>query len=176
MDQGKSFDQLVEEGQAAERRGQRAQARERYELALHHLGTEADGHRASAVLRWIARTYQVDADMDSALDCIAAAIAVAEAWGDEAAAGHAINIEAVVRWQQGDLDEAERLYLVARARALRAHDAKLAAMTAQNLGVIANIRGDLDEARRHYEASLAEYRSLGLAKDVCVALNNLGLL
>ncbi|AHG89111.1 diguanylate cyclase [Gemmatirosa kalamazoonensis] len=176
MDQGKSFDQLVEEGQAAERRGQRAQARERYELALHHLGTEADGHRASAVLRWIARTYQVDADMDSALDCIAAAIAVAEAWGDEAAAGHAINIEAVVRWQQGDLDEAERLYLVARARALRAADAKLAAMTAQNLGVIANIRGDFDEARKRYEASLNEYRALGLTKDVCVALNNLGLL
>jgi diguanylate cyclase (GGDEF)-like protein/putative nucleotidyltransferase with HDIG domain len=167
---------LVEEGQAAERRGQPAEARGYYERSLRKLASAADGRRASAVLRWIARTHQVEADMDAALDCLAAAVAVAEAWGDDSAAGSAINIEAVVRWQQGDLDEAERLYLSARGRALRAGDAKLAAITAQNLGVIANIRGDLDEARRHYEASLAEYRALGLAKDVCVALNNLGLL
>lgn len=175
-DEARTCDQLIEEGQAAERRGQRARARECYERALGRLDGEADGRRASDVLRWIARSYQVDAEMDAALDCVAAALAVAEAWGDEAAAGRAINVEAVVRWQQGDLDEAERLYLTARARALRAGDAKLAAMTAQNLGVIANIRGDLPEARRHYEASLEEYRALGLTKDVCVALNNLGLL
>ena len=49
-------------------------------------------------------------------------------------------------------------------------------MIGQNLGVIANIRGDLDVALRYYEASLASYRSLGLANDVCVALNNLGKL
>ncbi|HEX3159738.1 MAG TPA: diguanylate cyclase [Gemmatimonadaceae bacterium] len=173
---GPTAEQLIEEGQAAERHGQRARARECYEDALRRLSGESGGRRASAVLRWIARTYQGDAEMDAALDCLAAAVAVAEAWGDESAAGSAINVEAVVRWQQGDLDEAERLYRTARARAMRAGDAKLAAMTAQNLGVIANVRGDLDEARRRYEASLHEYRALGLAKDICVALNNLGLL
>jgi diguanylate cyclase (GGDEF)-like protein/putative nucleotidyltransferase with HDIG domain len=85
-------------------------------------------------------------------------------------------MQAIVRWQSGDLDEAERLYLKARARAVRAGDAKLAAMTSQNLGVIATVRGDHTEARRHYEDSLSEYRALGLPKDVSVALNNLGLL
>jgi hypothetical protein len=124
----------------------------------------------------VARTYQMDGDADAALDCLEAALAVAEAWGDEAAAGHAVNLQAIVHWQTGRLDDAERLYLLARTRALRAGDARLAAMTAQNLGVLANIRGDFEEAQRHYEASLAEYRTLGLTRDVAYGLNNLGLL
>ena len=175
-DGGMSSDALVEHAKASERLGQHAEARRAYEQALHRMRGVADGRRASAILRWIARTHLTEGDRDTALECLEASIAVADAWDDDAAAGSAINVEAVIRWQLGELDEAERLYLNARARALKAGDAKLAAMTAQNLGVIANVRGDTDEARRHYEASLGEYRTLGLAKDVCVALNNLGLL
>ncbi len=136
----------------------------------------ATARQAGAILREIARAHHAEGDGDAALDCIEAAIAVAEAWADEAAAGHALNVQAVVYWQRGNLDEAERLYMTARTRALRAGDAKLAAMTAQNLGVLANIRGEYSVAQRHYEASLEEYRSLGLAEDVSYALNNLGLL
>src|SRR6476661_6075738 len=154
-----SCDALVALGQHAERQGQQAEARRCFEKALHVL-TEDDARRSATILRWIARTHVTEGDKDAALDCLAASVAIADLWGDDAAAGSAINVEAVVRWQLGDLDEAERLYLTARARALKAGDAKLAAMTAQNLGVIANVRGDTDEARRHYEASLAEYRSL----------------
>ena len=171
-----TVDELLADGQAAEQRGHRTEARECYERALHDLGRQDGASRASTILRWIARTHLGDVQMDEALDCLTAALAVAEACGDEKAAGSAINMEAVVRWQLGELDEAERLYLAARARALHAGDAKLAAMTAQNLGVIASIRGDSQQAQRQYEASLAEYRTLGLAKDVGVALNNLGLL
>jgi diguanylate cyclase (GGDEF)-like protein/putative nucleotidyltransferase with HDIG domain len=171
-----SCEALLEAGQAAERQGQRAEARARYQEALGSLRIEADGQRASMIMRWIARTHVGDAQMDAALECLGAAVAIANACGDEGAAGSAINIQAVVHWQLGDLDEAERLYLTARTCALRAGDAKLAAMTAQNLGVIANVRGDLAEARQHYEASLEEYRALGSAKDMIGALNNLGLL
>ncbi|WP_411279048.1 diguanylate cyclase [Gemmatimonas sp.] len=171
-----TVEQLIAEGQAAEKVGNRTEARRCFERALYRIRDSTDGARASTILRWIARTYLGDVQMDAALDCLAAAVAVAEQWGDEAAAGSALNVEAVIRWQLGEIDEAERLYLVARSYALRAGDAKLAAMTAQNLGVIANVRGDTDEAQRHYEASLGEYRALGLAKDVSVALNNLGLL
>jgi len=144
--------------------------------ALMAVRTTDDARQGSTICRWIARTCVGDADLVEALDWLHVAVALAEAWGDEAAAGSAINVQAVVHWQMGALDEAERLYLTARARALKAGDTKLAAMTAQNLGVIANVRGDLVEARRHYEASLREYRALGLPKDVAVALNNLGLL
>jgi putative nucleotidyltransferase with HDIG domain len=174
---GATAAELIATAQAEERNGRRGAAREAYEQALYRLADadEARAHASSAV-RWIARTYQMDGDADAALDCLEAALAVAEAWGDEAAAGHAVNLQAIVHWQTGRLDDAERLYLLARTRALRAGDARLAAMTAQNLGVLANIRGDFEEAQRHYEASLAEYRTLGLTRDVAYGLNNLGLL
>ena len=173
---GRSAGDWLAEGQAAERQAQREQARAAYERALYAMRGAEDATQASATLRWIARTHLEDADYEAAWDCLEAALAVAEASGDGAGSGHAINIQAVVRWRQGDLDDAERLYLNARGRALQAGDAKLAAMTAQNLGVLASIRGDRGVALQHYEASLADYRALGLLRDVCVALNNLGLL
>ena len=103
------------------------------------------------------------------------ALAAAQVAGSEADAGHAINIRAVIHWQQGQLDEAEAGYHEARALALRAEERELAAMTAQNLGVIFSIRGDLRETLTHYEASLAEYRALGKVQHVWGLLNNLGL-
>ena len=172
----RTFGELVTEAQAIEQGGQRAEARALYERALGRIRSEADARRASDVLRWIARTYQVDADAEAALDCLEAARAVADAWGDDAAAGHAINVEAVLRWHQGDLDVAEELFQRAREHAQRAGDGSLAAMTTLNRGVIANIRGDFDEARRRYEASLLEYRALGESRYVYFALNNLGML
>jgi diguanylate cyclase (GGDEF)-like protein/putative nucleotidyltransferase with HDIG domain len=172
----RSADALTQAGQIAERAGRRDEARELYERALYALRDPADGPRAGTLLRWIARTMQGDADPSAARDVLELALAIAEACGDEAGAGHATNVQAVSYWQQGDLDVAERLFLAARERAQRVGDVKLAAMTSQNLGVLANIRGHLDEARQYYEAGLAHYRALGLASDVCIALNNLGML
>lgn len=171
-----TYASLIEEAQLAERRGQRDQARRLYDAALSRLGEAASGSEGSAILRWIARTHQVDGNAEVALECAEAALAIAEANEDLASIGHATNLKAIVRWQQGLIDEAQQLFMSARENALRAGEAKLAAMTAQNLGVLANLRGDFELARRHYEASLADYRMLGLSHDVCVALNNLGLL
>ena len=170
------FETLLDEAQEAELQGRTGEARDLYELALRRLHDAGSGARASDILRWIARSYRADGDLELALEYAEAALAVAEAHGDAGAAGHATNLQAIIHWQQGDLDEAERLYMLARERALEAGEAKLAAMTSQNLGVVANVRGDLEQAARHYEASLEAYRALGLATDVCVALNNLGLL
>ena len=171
-----TFDDLVTLAQDEERAGHREAARAAYEQALFRARTTQDAARLSSVIRWIARTHHIDGNADAARDCLEAALAIAELWNDDASAGHAINVQAVVSWQRGDLDDAERLYLLARSRAIHAGDAKLAAMTAQNLGVLANIRGDFKVAEQQYTASLAEYRSLGLTTDVCVALNNIGLL
>jgi putative nucleotidyltransferase with HDIG domain len=49
-------------------------------------------------------------------------------------------------------------------------------MTAQNRGVIANVRGDLMRALSHYEESLVAYRQLALSREVCGVLNNVGML
>ena len=168
--------QLIAVAEEEARNGRFTAARLAYERALTRLDETEPDITASAILREIARAHHAEGDGEAALDSIEAAIAAADARGDEADAGQALNVQAVVLWQRGDLDEAERLYLVSRARALRAGDAKLAATTAQNLGVLANIRGEYAVAQRHYEASLAEYRSLGLTEDVSYALNNLGLL
>jgi putative nucleotidyltransferase with HDIG domain len=170
------YAELVDEAKLAERQGRRADARRLYEEALTRVREAHHPRESASLIRWIARTHHQDGNLDAALDCLEASLAIAEAHGDVAALGHAINVQATVRWQQGHLDEAESLYERARVNALRAGDASLAAMTAQNLGVIANIRGDFDTALHHYEASLAAYRTLGLPNDVMVALNNLGLL
>lgn len=165
----------IEAARAAERVGQHAVAREQFENALRSLPAGDAAPTATTILRWIAGSHFAEANHAAAEDCVTAAVATAEAWGDELAVGYAINMLGMFRWQQGDLDEAARLYNDARERAVHSGDAKLAAVTAQNLGVIANIRGEFTRALEFYQASLADYRVMGLQRDVCVALNNCGM-
>jgi diguanylate cyclase (GGDEF)-like protein/putative nucleotidyltransferase with HDIG domain len=170
------FRELCDEGQRLERDGQNGAARATYEQALRMLEPGLGGASATTVLRWIARTWQADAAFDEALACLEAAYAAAEAEGDERAIGHAQNLHAIVWWRLGGLDEARDLYLKAREGALSHGDQLLAAMTAQNLGVIAAIRGDQDQALTYYDSALREYRQLEMHRDACIALNNRGLL
>jgi diguanylate cyclase (GGDEF)-like protein len=171
-----SVETLIQQAQLAEREGRRDDARSLYERALYSLKRAQDGKLASSLLRWIGRTYQLDANADAALDCLEAAIAVAEQTNDGEAVGHAINVQAIVHQQQGDLDRAEALYLEARSHAIDSGETRLAAMTAQNLGVISAVRGDLERTLRYYRTSLVSYRTLGVPKDVLGALNNMGML
>ena len=167
---------LIDRAQLAERQGRTQEARALYEQALSQLRAPEEAPIAASLLRWIGITYGVELNLEAAFDCLEAALAVAEALGDEAAVGHAVNVQGLLNYKMGRLEEAERLYLKARESARRAGEAKLAAMTSQNLGVIANIRGELEQALWHYEASLADYRALGLTKYMCITLNNLGML
>ena len=166
---------LTERGQGLERGGQLGSARQLYEAALHD-GTATTPSDAAQLLRFVARTYLQEAVYSAAIDCANAALAVADCMQDEGARGHAVNILAIVEWKQGNLDEARRLYLTARESAHRSGDARLAAMTASNLGVISNVRGDEDEARQHYESALTHAREAGLADLAITVLINLGLL
>ena len=101
-----SVDVLIQQAQIAEREGRRDDARSLYERALYSLKRAHDGRVASSLLRWVGRTYQLDADVDAALDCLEAAIAVGELTGDAAAIGHALNVQGNVEQQQGRLDQA----------------------------------------------------------------------
>jgi diguanylate cyclase (GGDEF)-like protein/putative nucleotidyltransferase with HDIG domain len=167
---------LIEAGQAAERSGHRSEARENFESALYSLQGPESGNQAAALLRWIGRSYMMDANSEAALDCAEAALAVAQAHGDRAAEGHAINLKAAIYWAQSDLDAAESLFREARTCALGAQEKALVAMTSANLGTIANIRGDLPEALHHYSVGIEHYRALGRLSDVVVVLNNMGRL
>lgn len=174
--QSLAWDALVESAHSLARAGRRADARAAYELALARLPEAGDSAVASSLARWVARTWQVDADHDVALDCIEAAEAIALAFRDQVAYGHALNVRAIVSWQRGELDEAQRLYSQCLDIALRESDAHLAATASQNLGIIANVRGDLDQALHHYCASLEGYRALGHTRDISTVQNNLGRL
>lgn len=157
-----------------ERQSRRDEARAIYESLLYR--PDADGNvSASTIARWIARTYLADARHEEARDCIELSLVLAELAGDNAAIGHSTNQLAVLHWHLGDLDAAKRLYLSAREHATRSDDASLVAMTSTNLGVVASVRGDHEQALRYFESSIREYRLLGMSRDVCIALNNVGL-
>lgn len=166
---------LLERARMAESGGQRAVARHLYEQALRaRRGTLAAPHVHAALLG-IARAFQLDGNSDAALDCLEVVHAVAAPAGDDAALGAVLNMRAVIDWQRGRLDDAERTYVAAQQHGARAGDHRLVAMVAQNRGVIAAIRGEFSRALDHYRESLAGYRSLGRHREACGVLNNVGM-
>ncbi|MEO8563510.1 MAG: HD domain-containing phosphohydrolase [bacterium] len=166
---------VMQRGQTLEREGRHAEARAIYARALDD-GIPSGPTGVAQLMRWIARTHIQESRFESARDHARAALVVSERARDEAGRGHAENVLAIVEWRLGNLDEAERLYQRAHACALAAGEARLAAMTASNLGVIASVRGDDVEARRYFETALASARLGGLADQAIAALVNLGLL
>jgi diguanylate cyclase (GGDEF)-like protein/putative nucleotidyltransferase with HDIG domain len=165
---------LIDEGRALDKLGRRREARERYERALEALDPPAPSI-ASMLLRWIARTHEIDADYGAAASCAERAVALAEEEGDRNALGHALNVLAAVRWRQGDLDEAERLFHEALQRGTSTTDPRLQVDVMTNLGSLAKIRGDFREALRCYEEALAHGRLHSLLDNILGTLNNLGI-
>ena len=165
---------LIDEGRALDKLGRRREAREKYEQALQALDPPAPSI-ASMLLRWIARTHEIDADYAAAASCAERAVALAEEAGDRNALGHALNVLAAVRWRQGDLDEAERLFHEALQRGTSTTDPRLQVDVMTNLGSLAKIRGDFREALRYYEEALAHGRLHSLLDNILGTLNNLGI-
>jgi len=165
---------LIDEAEKSDRAGQREIARRRYETALYLL-RDGDGALASAIVRRVARSYIDEGQLDAALDCLAAALAIAEARNEPAGIAHAMNWMANTQVLRGDVDDGERLYAVALAHATDARDGQLRAMISQNLGILASYRGDLSAALDHYAASLVTYRTAGLREHLGALLNNMGL-
>lgn len=165
---------LVEEAERSERAGQREIARRRYETAMYLL-EDGEGRSAAALIRKVARTYIDEGQFDTALDCLSAALGIAEALELVGDVAHALNGMATTNVLRGDLDAAERFYGEALTRAKEAKDEHLEAMISQNLGTIASMHGDLDSALEHYGASLATYRHAGARRHLAQVLNNLGL-
>ena len=166
---------LIEEARSAEVAGRRQVARQRYESALYLLRDRSQAHYASLVLRRVGRTHLDDGDLPAGLDCLEAALAIAQANEDVSEIAHTVNVMAISHWQRGQLEEAERLYHEAGQMARKAGDQVLVAMVEQNLGVVASMHGDYEKALRHYSASLEIYRDLQLEYDLARALNNVGM-
>ena len=165
---------LIGEGRAHDKVGRRAEARSCYEAALELLDPPAPSV-ASMLLRWIALTHETDANHASAQACAERAVALAEEGDDRTALGHALNVRAAVRWRQGELDEAERLFHEALERGTSADDPRLQVDVMTNLGSLAKIRGDFREALRYYEEALAHARQHSLLDNILGTLHNLGI-
>jgi len=165
---------LIEDARALDKLGRRSEARALYEQALHSISSPSPS-LASMLMRWIARSYEVDADYKAAEDCAVAAVATAELGDERNALGHALNVLAAVRWRQGDLDHAEQLFHEALERGTSTTDPRLQVDVMTNLGTLASIRGDFREALRYYQDALAHGRLYSLLDNILIALNNLGM-
>ncbi|MEX2155018.1 MAG: HD domain-containing phosphohydrolase [Gemmatimonadaceae bacterium] len=166
---------LMDEAHRAATSGRRALARQRYESALYLLREPGDAATASTILRRVGRTFLDDGDVPAGLDCLTAALAIAEANDNPSEIAHTVNVMAISYWQRGLLEEAEPLYHEAGRMARVAGDEKLIAMVEQNLGVLASMRGDVATALRHHTTSIERYRALGLREDLARELSNIGL-
>ncbi len=169
-----STEMALEEAHRLERAGQRLAARRIYEMAIFN-ARAGDAIGPSTILRRIARTFIDEHELESALDCYAAALAVAECNQDLGGTAHAMNGMAGIHLLRGDLDEAKVMSTKAREYAKQVGDDSLAAMVSQNLGIIASMHGNLDEALEHYTMSLETYRAAGMREYVGPVLNNMGL-
>jgi putative nucleotidyltransferase with HDIG domain len=165
----------MEEAHRAAASGRRQLARQRYESALYLLRENDDAAIASTILRRIGRTYLDDGDVAACMDCLDAALAVAEGNDNAGEIAHTVNVMAISYNQRGLLEEAIPLYHEAARMARVAGDERLVAMVEQNLGVIASMRGDFATALQHHTTSLERYRSLGLRQELARQLSNIGL-
>ena len=165
---------LIEEGRALDKLGQRAEARALYERALRSIETTS-ASMASMLLRWIASTYELDADYHAAADCAEAAVATAELGDDRNALGHALNVLATARWREGELDLAQQLFEDVLERGVGTTDPRLHVDVTTSLGSLAKIRGDFREALRYYQDALAHGRRHSLLDEIVATLNNLGM-
>ncbi|CAN5889971.1 hypothetical protein BH11GEM1_BH11GEM1_18800 [soil metagenome] len=172
---GSRITEILEQGQALERVGQREEARALYGEALRS-GAATTAQDIAHLHRLVSRAHLQDGGFADADASALLALLVSEDARDEAGRGRAINMLASIQWNLGNLDRAQRLFLQARERAISSGEARLAAMTATNLGMIATVRGEHDQALVYHRSSLADARSAGLADEAMMALNNLGLL
>jgi diguanylate cyclase (GGDEF)-like protein len=116
-----AFDELIEQGLLAGRQGDRQSARDYLHQALRMLPAER-ARESSSLLCWIGGTWQIDGDEEAALECLDAALAIAEANNDVGATRNALNLRDIVHSHAGRLDELTGLPL-RRAFLERARDA-----------------------------------------------------
>ncbi|MGH7470872.1 MAG: HD domain-containing phosphohydrolase [Longimicrobiales bacterium] len=167
--------ELVSQAHEHERLGHNLRARACYEAAVRQTTSADSAPTIAALLRWIGSTHRADGDLDAAADCYQLSFACAELNVHTVDMAHALNWLAVVEQERGHMQSAHELYARGRLLALRAGEARLAAMIGQNLGSIAVIRGQHARAVRHYQRSLHSYRALGDLQSTATLLNNLAL-
>jgi putative nucleotidyltransferase with HDIG domain len=120
--------------------------------------------------------YRLASKRDLAADMLELALTLGHLHSEPAVAGRAVNGQAALAQDRGDIPEAERLYREANALGHLSGNDQLIGDTEQNLGTLANIRGNLDEALTRYQSALGPLSRAANKGSFVSALNNLGML
>jgi putative nucleotidyltransferase with HDIG domain len=165
----------MSEAHRAELAARRELARQRYESALYLLRPSDEPGVAATILRRVGLTYVEEGNLTAGMDCLVAALAVAEAAENAREIAHTINVMASAHLHGGDLGAAEPLYCEAARLARDAGDDRLAALVDQNLGIIASMHGEDEAALVRHTRSVDGFRRLNLREELARQLSNVGL-
>jgi len=121
--------------------------------ALHRLGKKSEAAEQYALAR---KLYQVA--------------------GNTARVAQAINLQAILRWQAGDLEGAAELFRQSLNVCKALGDRGCQASAEGNLASLWMQKGDLEAAQEAYSEALKLFREVGNRNYEAVALSNLGLL
>src|SRR5512132_72770 len=103
--------ELIAEAQGAERAGEWTRSLELYQSALDQARETADAIRTAEVLRWIGRVHRLRGNSELASHAYHESLAVAEEHGLTMHIASALNVIAMLEQAQGNVDEAEALYV-----------------------------------------------------------------
>jgi tetratricopeptide (TPR) repeat protein len=110
-------------------------------------------------------------EWEEALELVAQAVQIARDHALRDAAAAALNIEATIHHQRGDLGRAVSLYLEALREEPESHQRGL---ICQNLGTAYAERGDHEGAERWYAESSEAFGDAGSVREQLLAMNNQG--
>ena len=160
-------DSLVKQGMALQNAGSLDEA----DAIFRKLAAADDPAVSSLGWRHIATVYRLKSSWADAVLAARRAASIAEGVGIRELYAEALNAEAIVYQEQGDLDRA--VPLLERMLAITA-DPKGMGIALGNLGLIAARRGDFETARHHFLKSHDWLQRAGHSQGIATVLNNLG--
>lgn len=166
---------LIAAAEAAQRKGEWAEALEAFERAFALAATDGPAETLASILRSLGHIRRNRGELELAAELYEAGLAVADLNGCAALGVACSNGLAAVEQLSGRPEEAETLYYEARRRARELDDDRMVAAVDQNLGILANIRGDLPEAIARYQSAQESARHAGDDRHLVAALTNLGM-
>jgi tetratricopeptide (TPR) repeat protein len=160
-------DDIVREGMALQNAGSLDEA----DAVFRKLIASTNPVVSSLGWRHVATVYRLKSSWADAVAAAQQAAAIAERIGLRELYAEALNAEAIVYQEQGDLDRA--VPLLERMLTITA-DPKGMGIALSNLGQIAARRGDFETARHHFLQSHSWLQRAGHTQGVATVLNNFG--